>query len=56
MVFSIIFGEQSIKTAMGIVNNLFRLGRHHLKAGNYLILRDRAFNEWVRVSCVQNMA
>jgi putative transposase len=40
----------------GIVNNLFRLGRHHMKAGNYRILRERAFNEWLRVSCVQNLA
>ena len=40
----------------GIVNNLFRLGRHMLKAKNYRTFRDRAFNEWTRVSCVQTLA
>jgi putative transposase len=36
----------------GVVNNLFRLGRHFMKASNYKILRDRAFVEWGRASCV----
>ncbi|GAC30303.1 IS6 family transposase [Glaciecola pallidula DSM 14239 = ACAM 615] len=40
----------------GIVSNLFRLGRHHMKARNYRILRERAFCEWTRVSCVHNLA
>jgi putative transposase len=29
----------------GIVNNLFRLGRHKMQADNYRILRERAFSE-----------
>lgn len=40
----------------GGVNNLFRLGRHMMKAKNYRILRERSFTEWDRVSCVQNIA
>ncbi|MCP4271630.1 MAG: IS6 family transposase [Gammaproteobacteria bacterium] len=30
----------------GIVNNLFRIGRHMMKAKNYRTLRNRSFNEW----------
>jgi putative transposase len=44
---------QRFLSCHGIVNNLFRHGRHHMQAGNYRILRERAFNEWLRVSCVQ---
>jgi len=36
----------------GVVNNLFRLGRHSMKASNYRVFLDRAFVEWGRVSCV----
>ncbi len=39
----------------GVVNNLFRLGRHMMKAKNYRTLRNRSFNEWDRASCVQNL-
>ncbi len=39
----------------GVVNNLFRLGRHMMKAKNYRTLRNRSFVEWDRVSCVQNL-
>ena len=38
----------------GVVNNLFRVGKHMLKAKNYRILRDRSFVERDRVNCVQN--
>ncbi|MCP4121323.1 MAG: IS6 family transposase, partial [Bacteroidetes bacterium] len=31
----------------GVVNNLFRLGRHMMKAKNYRTLRNRSFVEWV---------
>jgi putative transposase len=30
----------------GVVQNLFRLGRHHLRSVNYRLLRDRSFKEW----------
>ena len=38
------------------VNNLFRLGRNSMKGSHYRIFRDRAFVEWGRASCVQNLA
>jgi putative transposase len=34
----------------GTVQNLFRLGRHHLRAENYRFLRDRSFREWREVT------
>ena len=46
---------QRFLSCSGVVNNLFRLGRHLIKAGNYRILRDRAFAEWTGVSCAQNL-
>jgi putative transposase len=39
-----------------VVNNIFRLGRHSMKAINYRIFRDREFAEWDEASCVQNLA
>ena len=47
---------QRFLTCHGVVNNLFRLGRHLMRAKNYRVLRDRAFVEWERASCIQNMA
>jgi putative transposase len=40
----------------GVVNNLFRLGRHSMKATNYRVFLDRGFVEWGRASCAQNLA
>jgi putative transposase len=34
----------------GVVQNLFRLGRHHLGSENYRPLRDRSFREWREVT------
>ncbi len=34
------------------VLNLFRRGRHHLKATHYRLLRDRAFTDWKQVACI----
>ncbi len=34
----------------GEVQNLFRLGRHHLRSENYRWLRDRSFREWREVT------
>jgi putative transposase len=42
---------QRFLSCHGTINNLFRLGRHLLKAPNYRTLRARSFKEWV--SCVQ---
>lgn len=47
---------QRFLSCHGVVNNLFRLGRHLMKAKNYRVFRERAFVEWGRVSCVQNLA
>ena len=45
---------QRLLSCHGMVNNLFRLGRHCMKASNYRVFRDRAFVEWDRASCVLN--
>ncbi len=37
----------------GQVQNLFRVGRHLLKAVHYRLLRDRAFADWSEVTCAQ---
>ena len=47
---------QRFLSCHGVVNNLFRLGRDLMKASNYRVFRDRAFVEWDRVSCVENLA
>jgi putative transposase len=47
---------QRFLSCHGVVNNLFRLGRHSMKASHYRIFRDRAFVEWGRASCVQYLA
>ena len=35
------------------VHNLFRVGRHLLRAANYRVLRARAFYSWQKVTCVR---
>ena len=47
---------QRFLSAHGPINNLFRVGRHLLKARHYRLFRDRAFNTWKEVTCVQNPA
>jgi putative transposase len=47
---------QRFLSCHGVVNNLFRLGRHSMKGSHYRIFHDRAFVEWGRASCVQNLA
>jgi putative transposase len=37
---------QRFLSVHGVVQNLFRLGRHHLRSANYRLLRDRSFKEW----------
>jgi putative transposase len=37
---------QRFLSVHGVVQNLFRLGRHLLRATNYRLLRDRSFKEW----------
>jgi putative transposase len=47
---------QHFLSCHGVVNNLFRLGRHLMKASHYRVFRDRSFVKWNRVSYVQNLA
>jgi putative transposase len=47
---------QRFLSCHGVVNNLFQLGRHLMKASNYTDFRDRPFVEWGRASCVQYLA
>ena len=35
----------------GPIQNLFRVGRHHLKAVHHRLLRDRAFADWREATC-----
>jgi len=35
----------------GVVQNLFRVGRHLVRAVHHRLLRTRAFSEWDRVTC-----
>ena len=37
----------------GPVQNLFRVGRHHLKAVHHRLLRDRAFDGWREATCAR---
>lgn len=42
---------QRLLSVHGQVQNLFRVGRHHVRAANHRILRDRAFESWRQVTC-----
>jgi putative transposase len=46
---------QRFLAAHSQINNLFRIGRHLLKAAHYRLFRERAFSEWSGVTCAQNM-
>ena len=43
---------QRFLSVHGITQNLFRVGRHLLRAANYRMLRARAFVVWNAVTCV----
>ena len=42
---------QRFLSVHGAVNNLFRLGRHLLRARHYRAFRAKAFSEWQQVTC-----
>jgi putative transposase len=44
---------QRFLSALGPINNLFRVGRHLLKAAHYRLFRDRAFATWQQVTCAR---
>jgi len=43
---------QRFLSTHGVVNNLFRLGRHLMRACHYRLFRNKAFSEWQQVTCV----
>jgi len=43
---------QRFASVHGVVQNLFRVGRHLLQSAHYRLLRTRAFTEWDAVTCV----
>ena len=43
---------QRFLSAHGLVQNLFRVGRHLLRAAHHRLLRTRAFGVWREVTCV----
>ena len=45
---------QRFLSAHGPINNLFRVGRHLLKAAHYWLFRYRAFATWSQVTCAKN--
>ena len=47
---------QRFLSAHGPINNLFRCGRHLMSAAHYRLFRDRAFDLWQEVTCVQSVA
>ncbi len=44
---------QRFLSAHGPINNLFRVGRHLMKAAHYRLVRNRGFAEWREVTCAQ---
>ena len=42
---------QRFASVHGVVQNLFRVGRHLLRARHHRVLRTRAFVEWEAVTC-----
>jgi putative transposase len=43
---------QRFLSAHGVVQNLFRLGRHLLRSAHYRLLRSRCFHDWLEVAGV----
>jgi putative transposase len=42
---------QRFRSMHGLIQNLFRVGRHHLKSVHYRLLRDRAFGGRKKSTC-----
>ena len=49
--FKSIAQAQRFLSVHGIIQNLFRVGRHLLRVANYQTLRARAFVVWTAVTC-----
>jgi putative transposase len=41
---------QRFLSVHGAVQNLFKLGRHHLRSADYRLLRSRSFQDWLEVT------
>jgi putative transposase len=41
---------QRFLTVHGVIQNLFQLGRHLLRAGHHRLFRQRAFGVWAEVT------
>ena len=50
--FKSIVQAQRFLSVHGPIQNLFRVGRHHLKAVHHRLLRAQAFSDWREVTCV----
>lgn len=50
--FKSISQAQRFLSVHGPIQNLFRVGRHHLKAVHHRLLRDRAFADWCEATSV----
>lgn len=46
---------QRFLSCHGVVNNLFRFGRHLMQAKHYRAFRERSFTQRKQVSCNQNL-
>ncbi len=44
---------QRFLSVHGLIQNLFRVGRHLLKAVHYQLLRGLAFSDWQEAICMQ---
>jgi putative transposase len=44
---------QCFLSVHGLVGNLFRVGRHKVRAKNYRLFRDRSFSVWQEVTCAR---
>ena len=43
--------RQRYASVHGVVQNLFRVGRHLLRAAHHRLLRARSFRQWDEVTC-----
>ena len=50
--FNSVVQAQRFLSVHGPIQNLFRVGRHHLKAARHRLLRARAFSDWREVTCL----
>ena len=44
---------QRFLSVHSLIHNLFRVGRHYLKAIHYRLLRGRAFSDWREAICIR---